>query len=181
MRHSRSVPLVYVTGSAGSGKSAVVAELKRLGIDAADEDDPQIGSAHNLTSGSPVAVPAADQRSPQWFSEHVWRLRDGVLDQMQARARNELVVLCGNSFPLASAAEVFDLVLHLEMDEDSLRQRITSRVDNDYGQTPSEMDQILGRHRLLIAASRELDVVAIDATQPLGGVAAAVIEIAATV
>lgn len=176
LRHSGRMTLVYVTGSAGSGKSAVAIELRRLGVDAYDEDDPEIGSAHNRLSGRPVPVPPADERSPQWFSEHEWRLRDGVLDQLRNRAIDALVVLCGNVFPPVSAIETFDRVLHLDVDEETLRQRITARVDNDYGQTSEEMHRILDRHRELAAACRVCGVVTVDATQPLTGVAGDIVQ-----
>ena len=169
------VGLVYVTGSAGSGKSAVARELGRRGVEAFDEDDPAVGSAHNIRTGLPVAVPPADERSPQWFSEHEWRLRDGALQQMRLRATDALVVLCGNVFRPPAAAELFDRVLYLHVDEATLRQRISTRDENDYGRTASELQRILERHRQLLADARGHGVVFIDATQPLAQVASAVL------
>lgn len=164
------MPLLYVTGAAGSGKTAVTDELRRVGIDAYDEDGPGMGSAHNKRSGLPVSVPPPEQRSEQWFAEHEFRLVDGVLERLQRRGGDGLVVLCGNVFPPAKAVALFDQVLHLDVDEDTLRRRIETRVGNDYGQTPSEMQQILERRRALLIACREAGVVDVDATRPLAEV-----------
>lgn len=169
---------VYVTGGAGSGKSAVAAELRRRGIDAFDEDDPQVGSAHDRLTGRPVRVPPANARSPEWFAQHEWRLRDGVLDHLRRRSLDGLVVLCGSVFSLSAAVEEFDRVLVPDVEEQVLRQRIIARVGNDYGKTTDELNRILDRHRALSNASRREDVVTIDATLPLPEVADDVVEAA---
>lgn len=112
----------------------------------------------------------------QWFSEHEWRLYDGVLEHLQTRAVDSLVVVCGNAFAPASAVETFDLVLHLDVDEQTLRERLSTRVGNDYGKSPGETEQILERHRKLTLACRESGVVPIDATQPLVKVAGDIVD-----
>jgi len=171
LRETDGVPLVYVTGSAGSGKSSLVIELGRRGVAAYDEDDPEIGGAHELESGLPVPVPPVEERSPDWFSRHEWRLRDGVLEGLRAKASDALVVLCGNVFPPSTAIGLFDRVLHLVLDEQTLRERMLTRVGNDYGKSPDELQQVLRRHRMLGDACRECDVVAVDATRPLTEIA----------
>ncbi len=115
----------------------------------------------------------------EWFSEHEWRLYDGVLERLQTRAVDGLVVLCGNVFAPASAVETLELVLHLDVDEKTLRERIGARVGNDYGKSPEEMEQILERHRKLTVAFQGSGVLTIDARQSLASVAGETVEAAA--
>ena len=65
------MPLVYITGNSGAGKSAVRKELQLRGYEAHDTDENNISSWQNKYTGNIVERPLdkAD-RTNVWYSEH---------------------------------------------------------------------------------------------------------------
>lgn len=160
--------LVYVTGAAGTGKSALAVRLREMGIAAYDEDDPEVGSAHHVESGLAVAVPPAAERDSGWFKVHEWRVLIEVLKEIVGLAQHYPVVLCGNSLTDAQIADAGAVVVYLDVDESTLRSRRASRDGNDYGKKEDELTMILDQRRelgrrfataLQLDAGQELDAV----------------------
>jgi dephospho-CoA kinase len=162
--------LIYVTGVAGSGKSAVQSELERLGYPAFDVDQPEIGAAHNNKSNQIVAVPDANHRTQEWFAAHSWRILRQPVEKLKHEYENSVVFLCGTAGNEKDMSDLFDKVLLLDIDEVTLRQRIASREDNDYGKSEHELQQILGKQRAM--KQNQGSVKVIDATRPLTKVVA---------
>lgn len=164
---------IYITGPAGSGKSALTELLRTRGFEAYDEDDPSIGSAHNLETGQPVTIPSVDERDADWFSRHEWRILDAAKSRLRSLAATQPVILFGNSVKPDEQAKLFDKVIYLTLDEKTLRERIMDRTGNDYGKSEDEMQRILQR-------KQELDdkyngaAPTIDASKPLEEVADAI-------
>ena len=64
------VPLIYVTGISGAGKSAVCDELQRRGYEAHDTDREENAVWVNRKTGAVTARPAApDLEPPDWLEE----------------------------------------------------------------------------------------------------------------
>lgn len=166
--------LIYVTGIAGSGKSAVQKELAHLGYEAFDEDDPEIGSAHNKQTNEAVRVPPLEQRTPQWFAEHEWRVFPESIRKLKDRSKSQAVFLCGNAASEQQLLE-FDKVVLLDIDEQTLRDRINSRKDNNFGQSEHELQIILDRNEKMKKIYGNAHLVIIDATQALSTVVSRVI------
>jgi dephospho-CoA kinase len=160
-----NMPLIYITGIAGSGKSAVQKELKRLGYDSYDVDEPGIGAAHD-GQGKVVQVPDAVDRSPDWFDTHSWRMVDGAMDKLRKRAETGLVFLCGAT-TIHENTGVFDQTICLDVDEATLRERLAKREDNDFGQSEHELRRILDFHKTATERHRSQGAIIINATQPL--------------
>jgi len=165
------MPLVYITGPAGSGKTAILNELRRRGVTIYDEDEPSIGSAHNKQSGQAVGVPPASQRSPEWFNQHEWKVKAGVLEDLKSQSLSGLVLLCGNSLEPEQIQHYFDKVVYLHVDEETLRKRIAERKENDYGKNDHELDGILERYRQMDQTYSPSNSIVIDATQSIEKVA----------
>ncbi len=161
------MPFLYITGAAGTGKSAIAQALRERGYAAYDEDAPGVGSAHEIATNQPVAVPPADKRSQDWFLKHEWKILDTVLKNLMVRAKTETILVCGNSIPPADALQLFDKILYLKVTEPILRKRIAERADNDYGKSEPELRDILAELRDLDEQYNAASVTTIDATQPL--------------
>ena len=129
------MPLIYITGAAGTGKSEIAKALQLRGFEAYDEDWPGTGSAHEKRSGKAVQIPPVEERDQDWFGRHEWRVLDSAFATMQEHAKERPVFLCGNSIKGDDAWRTFDKVFYLKLDEATLRQRIAARTDNDYGKS----------------------------------------------
>ena len=160
--------LIFITGVPGSGKSAVERLLRKMGYESYDADS--IGAAYNIQSGAVVKVPPAEERTPEWFQAHQWRVQRERVEQLEQASRAKPIFICGTASNEEELWDLFDQVFILRIDEQTLRQRLHSRVDNDYGKNEHELQEILDKHK---ASARKFSlpkVTAVDATQPLEAV-----------
>ena len=172
------MPLVYVTGIAGAGKTTVRNDLVRRGFDARDVDSPDISGAYDLETGLQVAVPPAGARPERWFETHPWRTHPGALQEIRTLADSSLVFLCGTSTGEVEKDQVYDILVCLDVDEETVRHRITTRDgDNDFGRAEHEMQQILEWRRGAAPYYRSLGGHIVDATMPIDQVVDEIIRI----
>ncbi len=146
--------LYYITGPPGVGKSTIQKELRSRDYEAYDIDEPRFGGPVNLKTGESTTVPPIEQRSEAWFAEHEWRVSRPAIEKLKLQAKNKQVYLCGTATTDGLVWDLFDKVFYLNVDEMTLRKRIASRVDNDFGKTEHELALILERYR---QAQRKLD------------------------
>lgn len=155
--------LIYVTGIPGVGKSTIQRELKRLGYEAYDIDQPRFGGPTNLVTGESVHLPPIDMRSKEWFDRHEWRVSRDAVQSLKNESINTTIYLCGTTTTEHLIWDLFDKVLYLHVDEETLKQRLANRKDNDFGKSEDEMKIILPRYHEAEDALKHLDVTTIDA------------------
>ena len=143
------VPLVYVTGISGAGKSAVCDELNRRGYEAHDTDQDENAVWVNRKTGEVKTVAgAADRTRPGWLDDQEWRLVPSKVQALAGRAGERLVFLCGSTANEGEVWQLFSRVIYLAIDEQTLRDRLASRTSNDFGKTPTELAAILSWHQV---------------------------------
>jgi thymidylate kinase len=159
--------LIYITGVPGTGKSTVQKELVRQGFEAYDIDQARFGGPTNLVTGEPVPMPSIESRSAEWFKRHEWRVSRYAVEELKQDAAGRVVYLCGTATTDHLIWDLFDRVLFLEVDEETLRERLAGREDNDFGKTDDELRMILERYRDTQERVKKLGVITIDATGDL--------------
>lgn len=159
--------LIYITGIPGVGKSTIQHELVRRGYEAFDIDQPRFGGPTNLVTGEPVTMPAISDRPKEWFEQHEWRVSRDAVEELKQQSENKLIFLCGTTTTEHLIWDLFDAVLYLQVDEQTLRTRLEKRQGNDFGKTEDEVQIILSRFHEAEEALRHLDVTMIDATGTL--------------
>jgi hypothetical protein len=148
-----------IEGVSGTGKTSVCHELRRRGYPALNSDrdlrqhtDPTTGE-RLITFSSPEIRHASNL----WDVEKVRRLA--------ANQEDEVTFFCGGSRNFNEFIDVFDKVFVLDVNVDTLNERLDNRLDDDWGKSQSERELILRLH-----ATKE-DIpsngIVIDATQPL--------------
>jgi shikimate kinase len=157
---------ILVTGMSGTGKSSVLAELRRRRYRVVDTDDPgwreyreDVESSDELRRGEWL-----------WVEERITALLDsddGRSLFVQGCVRNQ-----------SRFYDRFDAVVLLSAPADVILDRIARRTTNDYGKSPVEramvLEDLAGVEPLLRAGcTHEL-----DASRPLADVVADLIEIA---
>jgi len=146
-----------IEGVSGTGKSSVCRELRRRGYAAVDGDnelayqgDPQTGEK---TAGF-------------GHEHHIWDVEK--VRRLAANEDDEATFFCGGSRNFKQFIDLFDEIFILDVDAETLNERLDNRPDNDTGKSKSERELILGLH-----ATKE-DVpssgILLDATQPLASV-----------
>ena len=162
------VPLVLVSGSSGSCKSAVCHVLKRRGYEAHDTDQDENAVWVNRTTGE-VAVmsDAPEVKSPAWLEEQEWRVVPRRVEALVKRADDRLVFLCGSTATEKEVRHLFSRVIYLAIDNETLRHRLASRTTNAFGKAPNELEAILAWHKVGEDEYRRFGAVIVNATLPL--------------
>lgn len=144
-----------VEGVSGTGKTSVCHELRRRGLQALNGDTDLAYQGDPLTGEPVTGVPSHEQ--------HLWRV-----DQVRSIADDvtrRFTFFCGGSRNFAQFCDVFDRVFVLDIDADTLRQRLDERPEDEFGSKPAERDFILALHMAGLDVPAQATV--IDATVPL--------------
>jgi hypothetical protein len=131
-----------VDGVSGVGKTAVANELHRRGFQAI-HGDRELAYKGDPDTGLPVAPPAGGPTA-SWFSEHhIWDL-----EKVKAYIASQdvpVTFFCGSSRNRSKFIHLLDGVFILEVDRETMEQRIDERVardPTDFGGTLDERDVI---------------------------------------
>ena len=165
------MPLILITGAAGSGKSTAKRELQARGYVAHDIDDGQYAHWVNRVTKQ-VVQPIADFDLHAWYKDHMWmfnRKAIATLREQAAHARKPifLVGLAGSEEDEEVVWSYFDKVILLLADNQSLTKRITSRVGNDFGKHPDELREALEWQDKHLNDYTKRGAVVVDGTQPV--------------
>ena len=141
----------------GTGKSTVLAELRRRGYDVVETDEPEW---------------------MEWSDEdrgYVWR--EDRVAELLAREREAPLFVSGTVSNQGRFYPDFDAVVLLSAPLEVLLGRIEHRTTNDFGKTPAERERIRSdfaafEHRMRATCTHEL-----DATQPIENIVAQLIRI----
>jgi dephospho-CoA kinase len=141
----------------GTGKSTVLAELRRRGFEVVETDEPEWMEWSNEEGG------------------YVWR--EDRVAELLARERDGPLFVSGTVSNQGRFYPDFDAVVLLSAPLEVLLGRIDNRTTNDFGKTPGERERIIDdfaafEHRLRATCTHEL-----DATQPIESIVAELIRI----
>jgi hypothetical protein len=163
--------LVYLTGVSGAGKSACLAELRRRGLTALGTDEDELCAFHELSTGRVVKPVLGEWRSPAWQATHSWSMVGSRVEDLARSARDRLVFLCGAAHNDREFWSVFEKVLLLWVDEDTLLQRVAARAaspdDHDFGRSTEQLQAILAWRVPKQLGDLALGAVRIDANRSL--------------
>lgn len=161
------MPLIWLTGVPGAGKSAVRRELVRRGEIAHDADEEGFRVLLDRATGLPADDPGRGQRPPNWHERHWYPIARGRVEELRRSAEHDVVFLAGSVPNELDVWDLFDLVLCLVVDDETLRHRLESRTDNDFGKDPAVRDAVLGWNATSALDYERLGATLIDATRPL--------------
>jgi hypothetical protein len=157
------VPRYLITGDSGAGKSTVVETLAEMGYRAYNTDDMPDVTRLEDQAGEPVEWPGG---AVDW-TKYGWNWQEPALLRLLADGL-EPVFVAAIASNQDSFYHLFDAIFVLVVDHVTLRHRLLSRTENDFGKDPDELAATLSYHadfeRELLAVPR---AVAIDATRPL--------------
>jgi broad-specificity NMP kinase len=110
-----------IEGSSGTGKSAVYRELRKRGYTAIDGDD-ELAYRGDPETGERIQAPG--------FQYHIWDV--GKVRAIVANQEDEVAFFCGGSRNLQKFIDVFDKVFVLDVDIETLRERLDRRTADDW-------------------------------------------------
>jgi len=164
---------VMITGCSGAGKTTIAAVLARQGLAAIDADDDPLLARSVDAAGNVAEEPAAPDFA--WLARHSWAWNPARLDELIQAAAPATLYVCGGAANELELAGRFTQVFLLEIDEPTMLARIDARQDNDWGRigdTREYLRRFLPGYQARLRASGAIPV---DARQPLGQVADAIL------
>ena len=171
---------MWVTGTAGVGKSTVCAALRSRGHLAIDADWEGYNRWVDRRSGEIVADPPYPVPAG-WLDRYAWRIIRAKVEALVERAREETAFLCGYVENEEEVRDLFELVVCLVADAETIRDRLQTRATNAFGRHPEELAAALDLAERIEAMYRSRRATIIDARRPAEDVADAVLAAAARV
>ena len=149
-----------IEGVSGTGKSTVCRELRRRGYAAVD------GDRELAYQGDPATGEKVERRvgtAEVLHGQHIWDVEK--VRTLAAERSDAVTFFCGGSRNFKQFIDVFDAVFILDVDAQTLNERLDRRSEDDWGKRKSERDLVLRLH-----ATKEDTPghgILLDATQPL--------------
>lgn len=165
--------LIYIKGTPGSGKTTIRERLSSLGYESHDADDRDMGGPYNNATNKRVEYPK--NPSKEWFEAHSYRLIPKAVERLHENAKNKLIFLCGTASNEDDLWDLFDQIIFLNIDEETLKKRIARRTNSDYGKTSHELELIMDKYRDDEQKRTRSGVVSVDATKPIGEVVSSIL------
>jgi broad-specificity NMP kinase len=157
-----------IEGVSGTGKTSVATELQRRGYhtihgdrELAYQGDPRTGHPLDIIADDP------DKQDVAFAHEHhLWNV--DKVRALLADHSHQVSFFCGASRNVQQIIDLFDGVFVLDVDVETLKQRLTDRPEDEFGGKPAEREFVLRLH----ATKQDIPKTAliIDATAPLASV-----------
>lgn len=172
------MPLIYITGIPGSGKSTVRRELLLRGYEVYGGAEDNLAAFYNLDTGKQVeGWVSANDRTEEWNSQHTWKIPRETVRELKDSSSDKTIFLCAvTKNDKTELWDLFDLVIALTIDEKTLRERLLNRTNNDVGKTKHELQALVERQKGIAGEYLNLGVVFVDATQSIETVVAEVLK-----
>ena len=152
-----------VEGVSGTGKTSVCIELQRRGYHAIH------GDRELAYQGDPETGEPTDSLAHEHHIWHVDKVRALVANQDEA-----VTFFCGGSRNLSKFIDLFDGIFVLEVDLDTLNQRLDERPDSEWGGgKPTDRERIVRWHHTKEDIPK--NGISIDATAPIAQVVDAIL------
>jgi len=160
---------VLVTGISGAGKTTISQKLNKLGYKAYDLDDGlELYSMIHKKTGLPIID--HDNSDLKKVKEMDWVCDKEKLASIIKNESNDLVFYCGNASNWKEINPLFDLIILLKINPETMRNRLTSRTNNDYGRTSEVQDYLATKKDSWDKKIEEQNAIVIDANGDLDSV-----------
>lgn len=148
--------IYLIDGVSGAGKTTVCDELSKRGYKAIEADEALADWIDPLTG-----LPTEDHSSYNWH----WDKKK--FDALIQDTKEESLFICGGAMNKSDFLHHFSKIFTLHLDDETLKERLLNRTNNDYGKKPEELAFQLRENQVTEQYSKERGAILIDATQPV--------------
>jgi hypothetical protein len=162
------------------GKSTACALLKGRGELAVDADFEGFSHWVDRTSGQIITDPPYPTPGG-WLDRFAWRISRAEVETLSTRMHDKTAFLCGSAENEVAMWDLFDHMVCLVVDNETLQNRLETRTTNAFGRHPQELAAALGWNEDVESTYRCLGATIIDAKQPPAAVTDAILAAAARI
>jgi dephospho-CoA kinase len=176
---NQSKPLkIFITGIAGTGKSAIATELQKRGINSIDIDHvPGLCAwVHNET-GEKVTEANPDNA---FIDQYDYQCDIGMLQELMNKSE-ELVIVCGSVGDNSTLLPLFDKTFLFQCSPETLLKRLRTRDSNDFAKNEAVQDRMLEWRKIFDVLMLNASAVPINTDRPFDMVVEEVIKKIVTV
>lgn len=152
-----------IEGVSGTGKTSVATELQQRGYHVI-HGDRELAYRGDPRTGEPLDGSQYDENNVALVHRlHLWHV--GKVKALAADKSHPISFFCGGSRNSDHFINLFDAVFVLDVDRDTLKNRLAGRPEDEFGGKPAERDLVLHLH----ATKEDIpgNATTIDATRPL--------------
>ncbi len=168
--YNYSMPLIFITGISGTGKSTIRLELKRRGYDAYDVDEDNFRVWYNRSTDKKAAEQKGwTDTTNEWRKRYWLKVERSKVEEIAelAKTKGKPFFLCGTTPNDKDVWDLFDKVISLSISNEVLQQRLDDRTNNDYGKHPDDLKDILGWNNTIDEQMKSYGAMLVNAEQPL--------------
>ena len=147
-----------IEGLSGTGKTMVCHELQKRGYKSLEADE-----VFGFYGDPKTGLPTKNKHQLNWIWDKK-RIDEDLKDT------TETVFVCGGAMNQSEFMNYFKKVFTLYVDDDTLRDRLLNRTNNDFGKHPEDLARQLEWNKGTIKYSKQRGTVLIDATKPVDAV-----------
>ncbi len=151
--------IIQIDGLSGTGKTTVAEELTKRGYKALDADA-AFGYWGDPETGEPTDV----QHQLNW----IWDL--SKVKSLAEESADDTVFVCGGAMNQDKIRDIFDKRFTLVVDDETLKHRLATRTNNDFGKHPDDLARQLEWNQGTVEYAKSIGSVVVDATQPVNAV-----------
>ena len=166
---------MWVTGNSGTGKSTVCEVLRARGYVAFDADEDGFSRWIDRSRGDVVLDPPYPVPEG-WLDRYGWVIVRERVEALVEEFRSHNAFLCGSAENETDVRDLFDIIVCLVIDQDTLRHRLATRTTNAFGQHPEELAAALEWNPRMRALYESRGATIIDASKLLTEVVDGVID-----
>jgi len=134
---------IFVTGMSGTGKSTLTKEFEKRNIPAFDIDQ-IIGSCNWYDKTTGKQEDYYTGLGKEWLYNHEWICDfDWIRKRVESYPNEKMVIVAGSTTNQKSFLDYFDQIFLLQLDNETLKDRLTHRTTNDFAQDKSEQEYII--------------------------------------
>jgi broad-specificity NMP kinase len=148
--------IYLIDGVSGSGKTTVCEELIKRGYYAIEADE-KLAAFIDPKTG----LPTDDHSSENWHWDK------DKFNTIIKEANGKDIFICGGAINKPDFLHLFTKIFTLNLDDETLKERLSKRANNEYGTKLEELAFQLRENRLTLQYSKERGAILIDATKPV--------------